>query len=138
MSTAETLTKASRAVVEHWLDALKRGDVGSMNALYSDDIVMKFPGDARIVPWAGEWTGMARVLEAFEIIGRTLDIRSHVFRHVLADGEHVVVIGDEISASKTTQRVFGQTYAWLFTVRGGRIVRYELFEDTETISAAYR
>lgn len=126
-----------KKVVQTWLDALMAGDLATMNALYTDDCVIRLPGDPASTPWAGEWTGMEEIGKCFEIIGRTLEIRSHKFLYIIAEGENVVVIGDEVSASKTTGRLIEQTYAWLFQVRNGKICLYQLFEDTAAISAAY-
>jgi ketosteroid isomerase-like protein len=118
----------SRGVVLAWLDALMAGDLERVLGTFSEDCVIRLPGRRESTPWAGEWRGREAIRECFDVIGRTLEIRSHEFLHVIADGDLVVVVGNEVSASKTTGRVIRQTYAWLFRVRDGRICLYQLFE----------
>ena len=137
MSTDAAVTNESRQVVQGWLDALMEGDFEKMNSFYSDDCVMFFPGDTNVVPWAGEKNGIDEIVECFLTVAETLDIRSHDFKHIIAEGENVVVLGFEVSANKKTDYEFSQNYAWHFQVRDGKIVLYRLFEDTEAIANAY-
>ena len=138
MTADVSQTQTSKQVVREWLDALVRGDVQRVLDLFSTDCIIRLPGQAPLTPWAGEWRGSEAIARCFQIIGETLEIRSHEFLNVIAEADHVVVVGKEVSASKSTGRLIEQTYAWLFQVQDERICLYQLFEDTEAIAQAYR
>ena len=127
----------AKAVINDWLAALQAGDFDRMNSFYAEDCEMYFPGDPAIVPWAGHKKGKAAIIDCFITVAETLDIRSHEFLDIIAEGENVVVIGFEVSANRKTGYEFNQYYAWHFRVRDGQIIYYRLFEDTEAIARAY-
>jgi ketosteroid isomerase-like protein len=137
MTTTHPEAGDARAVIEGWLDALRAGDFAAMNSFYADDCVMHFPGDPEIFPWAGEKRGIDEILECFSIVAEHLDIRSHDFRHIIVEGDDVVILGFEVSANMSTGEEFTQDYAWHFQVRDGKIRYYRLFEDTLAMSRVY-
>lgn len=130
MSVTPTTPEAE--ICMRWFEANLAGDVDTIVGLFADDIEFILPG-TEVVPWAGTWRGLPEIDRLFGIIGQTLDIRSLEPTHLVASGENVVLIGNEHSVIKATGTDLHQRFAWLFTVRGGKIARWEGFEDTEGI-----
>ena len=53
------------------------------------------------------------------------------------DGTRVSVLGNEIARSKSKKKSWNVTFVWVFTIKRGKIVSLEAYEDTETIAACY-
>ncbi|MGW4891571.1 nuclear transport factor 2 family protein [Kitasatospora sp. NPDC004240] len=134
-STASFAESSAPAdVVRRQYLASARGDMAALRSTLADDV---------------EWTEMAgfplagtyrtpkevtsRVMErlAAEWDGWT----AHDDRYVV-DGENVVVLARYTAINRATGRPLNVRVAHHFTVRGGRIVRFEQFVDTALVHAA--
>ena len=125
-------TLSTAQVVKQFMDRIGAGDIDGAIAMHTDDIVLDFPGPPDILPWAGRWEG-AKARDWYGALGGALDIR-HLERHTwIADGDKVVVIGDEISASRKSGKEYSAKWCFVFTVRGEKIAGWLGFEDTHAI-----
>ena len=52
-------------------------------------------------------------------------------------GARIVVTGQEIAKSKPKGKRWNVTFAWVFTVKRGKVTAWEAFENTEIIAACY-
>ena len=59
------------------------------------------------------------------------------FNEFIVDGTRVSVLGNEIARSKSKKKSWNVTFVWVFTIKRGKIVSLEAYEDTETIAACY-
>ena len=123
-----------KQVVRQYLDCLKNGDTEGALAMHTDDVVLDFPGSSDL-PWAGVWNGAAEAKRWYQVLFDTLEIRSHVHNAFIAEGDMVLVLGDEVSASRKSGKEFRVKWAWAFKVRGDRIASWTGYEDTEAIAA---
>jgi ketosteroid isomerase-like protein len=128
--------KNAKEVVRALIAALAKGDTKIMLGLLDDDAVVITPGDVK-VPFNGRWEGKGSIRQCFQLIGEYLEIRDHTIRLLFGEGEHVCVIINETSASKTTGRLIKQDTAWHFRVRSGKIVLWQVFEDTAQVAWAW-
>ncbi|GAA3016760.1 nuclear transport factor 2 family protein [Kitasatospora sp. NPDC006786] len=127
-------SSAPADVVRRQYLASARGDLAALRATLADDV---------------EWTEMA----GFPLAGtyRTpKGVTTHVMERLAAewddwtahddtyvvDGETVVVLGRYTAVHKTTGKPLAVRIAHRFTVRGGRIVRFEQFTDTALVREA--
>ncbi|MFJ9693981.1 nuclear transport factor 2 family protein [Kitasatospora sp. NPDC101183] len=121
-------------VVRRQYLASARGDLAALRATLADDV---------------EWTEMA----GFPLAGtyRTpKGVTSHVMERLaaewtdwtahddtyVADGENVVVLARYTAVHRRTGKPLAVRVAHHFTVRGGRIVRFEQFTDTLLVREA--
>ncbi|MEV7773661.1 nuclear transport factor 2 family protein [Kitasatospora sp. NPDC086791] len=121
-------------VVRRQYLASARGDLAALRATLAEDV---------------EWTEMA----GFPLAGtyRTpKGVTAHVMERLAAewddwtahddtyvvDGEDVVVLGRYTAVHKITGKPLAVRVAHHFTVRGGRIVRFEQFTDTALVRNA--
>ncbi|MFE6865893.1 nuclear transport factor 2 family protein [Kitasatospora sp. NPDC057692] len=121
-------------VVRRQYLASARGDLGALRATLADDVewteMAGFPLAGTYRTPKGVTSGvMERLAAEWE------DWTAHDDRYVAA-GEEVVVLGRYTAVHKATRRPLEVRVVHHFTVRGGRIVRFEQFTDTALVRDA--
>ncbi|MFJ6793462.1 nuclear transport factor 2 family protein [Streptomyces sp. NPDC091268] len=134
MTLSGTTSAEPADVVRRQYLAAAAGDLRALRATLADDV---------------EWTEMA----GFPLAGTYLTpegVTSGVMERLAADwddwtahddtyvteGEHVVVLARYTATHKGTGKPLDVRVAHHFTVRGGRIVRFEQFADTAKVHEA--
>jgi ketosteroid isomerase-like protein len=128
-------TEETRRVVEQWLSLAGSGDVEGAMALFAEEAVWSNIGSTR---FSGDFVGLKAIVQ--DLIGPlfgTLEagIRSEV-EALIADGEQAVVLSRGTARTKSG-RDYNNTYAQVFTVRGGKIVRVREYMDTALIDRVF-
>jgi uncharacterized protein len=116
-------------VVQENYAAVGRGDISALLDLLTEDVDWKMAGPP-IIPWAGARRGRQQVGEFFALLGQALEFQQFEPREFIAQGDTVVVLGYERSLVKSTRRIFEQDWAHVYTLRGGRIAKCRIYEDT--------
>ncbi|WP_406194481.1 nuclear transport factor 2 family protein [Kitasatospora sp. NBC_01560] len=121
-------------VVRRQYLASARGDLSALRATLSEDVewteMAGFPLGGTYRTPKGVTSGvMERLAAEWE------DWAAHDDRYV-ADGENVVVLARYTAVHRATRRPLAVRVAHHFTVRGGRIVRFEQFVDTALVRDA--
>ncbi|MFB6890530.1 nuclear transport factor 2 family protein [Kitasatospora sp. NPDC056327] len=121
-------------VVRRQYLASARGDLGALRATLADDVewteMAGFPLAGTYRTPKGVTAGvMDRLADDWE------DWAAHDDRYVV-DGEDVVVLGRYTAVHRATRRPLTVRMVHHFTVRGGRIVRFEQFTDTALVRDA--
>ena len=134
MSDQDT-TEQSRAVVQSWLEKAGSGDMEGAFALFADDAVWSNIGSTR---FSGDFAGKDAILGG--LIGPLFEqleggIRSDL-EAVVADGERVVVLSQG-NAMTRTGKAYNNTYAQVFTVRDGKIIKVREYMDTALVDAVF-
>ena len=117
-------------VVQSFFDALGRGDMDAAAAALDPQIEWIEPG----VPgqwFAGTRHGIDTVFT--EVVARTpehVEEFSLQIDQYLDAGEHVVALGQFDGRGKRSGRAFSIPGAFVYTVRGGKIVRFQAYHDT--------
>ena len=132
-----TLAK-NKKILRGWLKALQSGDIEKVESLQSKDCVWILPGSKKLA-WAGRWKGAARHKLFIKRIRETVDFNKGgmQFHEFICEGSRVTVIGQEIARSVSKGKRWNVTFAWVFTVKRGKIVQWEAFENTEIIASCY-
>lgn len=124
------------AVVKDLYAAFGRDDIAQIMTLVSPHVVWTFHGPVNVIPYAGVYKGPLGVKEFFADVAATIDVRKVVERRFIASGDQVAVAGWERSVARGTGGIYLAHWLHLFTVRNGRISRFEEFTDTAAIAAA--
>lgn len=128
-------TEESRAVVQRWLELAGSGDVDGAFALFADDAVWSNIGTTR---FSGDFVGRDDILERL-ITPLFAELEAGIsseLEAVIADGERVVVLSRG-SAAKRDGTAYNNTYAQIFTVRGGRITAVREYMDTALVDRVF-
>ena len=114
-----------------------QGDIKGVLALCADDVCW-VSADIEQVPFSGKYNGHYEVGEFFSSLAGTMDTIHFTPRDFIAEGDKVVVTGDARWHVKSTGAEFGSDWVHVFTVRDGKVVRFEQYTDTAAAEAAFR
>jgi ketosteroid isomerase-like protein len=125
-----------RLVMEGY-QLFQNGDIAHLLERYHDDAVWIEP-EAEYVPFAGRHNGKAEIARFFQ----TLDAEAQALRFVpkefIAEGDKVVVTGEASWLCKQTGRSYDSPWVHVFTVRDGKVARFESYHDTAAGERAFR
>lgn len=124
------------SLIRYLYQCYREGRLGDFAQFIDPECEWVFPGDPRVLPWAGTFRGQ----EIFEFARRIVgSIRYEQFQDeaYYPSGDHVVVILRERCRVLATNRTFENQIAALATVRDGRLVRYVEYSDTGAMERAF-
>ena len=121
-------------IVRRGYEAFGRGDIPGILALLDDQVTWQTPGPTEL-PFAGTRRGHAQVAQFFQLLTDVLDITRFEPRQFIGHGDQVIVIGDDTSRVKATGRSLEFRWTHVFTVRDGKIVAFEEYNDASAIVA---
>lgn len=109
-----------------------------LNAI-SDDIVFEIPTvPAKHFTLESTYRGREHVLELLGALDELSEVLAFQPYDFIAEGDKVIVLLNEKSRAKPTNREFGQDFVQLWTLRDGKIIHCKMWEDTYAIWAAYK
>jgi ketosteroid isomerase-like protein len=103
----------------------------------SEDIEWQLP-DMEGVPAGGTRRERAGAGEFFATIARDQEVQRFEPQQFVAQGDKVVALGQYAWRVKSTGREFKGDWAHVFTVRDGKIVKFQEYTDTAAAVAAYQ
>jgi uncharacterized protein len=115
-----------------------QGDIPGALLLLADDVDWWVAGPREILPWAGSRRGREQVGRFLAAFPETLEIQAFEPRTFLAQGETVVVLGQERARVKPTECVCETEWVMVFALRDGKIASLRQYHDTAAWVAAYR
>ena len=117
--------------------AFGRGDVPALLGKMSDDIVwMGVYGAAAHVPTSGTRHGKAAVGHFFQQVAEHMQFSQFEPREFIATDDKVVALG-HYKGMTSKQKLFESDFAMIFTINGGRVVKFQEFTDSAALNAAY-
>lgn len=124
----------TQKVVQQWFDHIAAGEADKAFALFADDIVYELKGST---PVSGTYRGLESIVDDFFTPWRKQidgDLVVHV-DELIGEGERVVALGH--GEAKTIHGLrYDNDYAFVFTVRDGRITRVQEYLDTALVETA--
>jgi hypothetical protein len=128
----------NKAFVQSLYAAFGRGDIPFILAHCDESIFWSSNDASGVVPWGGTREGRKAVPAFFDALAANLDFEIFDPRRYAADGDLVFVHGRTVATVKATGRRFDMQWVHLFTVDGGRVMRFEEFYDTADVTPALR
>jgi ketosteroid isomerase-like protein len=117
--------------------AFGRNDIPTILSYLADDIVwVGVYGAASHVPTSGERRGKAAVDEFFKQVAEHVKFDQFEPREFLATGDKVVVLG-HYAATTPVKKSFKSDFAMVFTLRNGKVIRFQEFCDSAAVNDAY-
>jgi len=114
-------------------DAYNKGDIETVLANMTDDFTWYAPGPA---PFAGQRRGRDEMRNFFTETVRWVQIDQFDVDEILADGDKVVVLGQQRATVRETGRHFETRWAHVYTLRNGKVSAGQVFTDTDAIASA--
>ena len=109
----------------------------SLLALLDETITWSTPGPADL-PIAGNRRGRAGVAEFFQTLVATVDILRFEPKQFVAQGDVVVVLGDDTSRVKATGASVEFEWVHVFTLRDGKVIAFKEYGDVSALVAEVR
>jgi hypothetical protein len=103
-----------------------QNDIDGFLVLCADDIEWVVNGAATLEK-CRSFRGVRGVQEFLNILGESWEFREFSPREFIADGQTVVVLGEEAGTEKNSGFSFSNRWAHVFDVREGKIVRFREF-----------
>ena len=132
--SAEENTRLAQSAYE----AFGRGDMPALAEMMADDIEWVDPGDPNDSPLAGTYRGKDEVLGWFGKLVEGLDFSTFDPRDFIAQGDKVVSLVHVEATVRSTGRSLVNDEAHVWTFRGGKLARFQIYLDTAASAAAHR
>jgi len=116
--------------------AFGAGDVQTILDAVTDDAAWINHGPATI-PYAGSRSGKAQVREFFQAIADATTRAKVIPENFVAQGDVVVATGRYQATVRDTGAAIDTPLAHFFTIRNGKIARWEGFSDSAQVAAAH-
>src|SRR5579864_1103801 len=124
-------------IVQACFAAFQRGDIPAILNMCDDHVEWIEAGDPKSIPFAGRGNGKSSAAEFFRIIGETSEMLKFEPQQYVAAGERVVALGFWDLRVKATGKVVHSDWAVDFTVRNGKVTRWQAYYDTSATQAAF-
>ncbi|MCX6631376.1 MAG: nuclear transport factor 2 family protein [Candidatus Solibacter sp.] len=116
--------------------AFGTGDVRTILAGLADGAEWINHGPATI-PYAGSRTGKTQILEFFQAIADSTTGGKVIAEDFIAQADTVVALGRYTATVRNTGAEIDTPIAHIFTVRNGKVVRWEGFSDSARVAEAH-
>jgi ketosteroid isomerase-like protein len=121
--------------VRSFYDALGSGDVPAILSLL--DAAVEWTEAERFPYYGGTWHGKQAVLDNLLVpLSADWDGFSARAREFIADRDRVVPLGTYSGTFRKTGRSFSAAFAHVWTVRGGKLARFDMHTDTAKVLEA--
>lgn len=114
-----------------------RGDLDGLMTLFDEQIEWTTPGPSDL-PIAGRRRGHRQVREFFGALAAMVDMERFEPKEFIAQGDRVVVTGDETFRMKASGHRMSAPWAHIFRLRDGKVVQFDEYTDTSAIVADLR
>jgi uncharacterized protein len=123
---------ANVEVVRRLYEAMAERDIETMLSLFDPEVTLHQPGD---IPWGGTYGGHDGLGDFFLTLIGTIT-SAVTTEGIFGAGDRVVQMGRTAGTVNATGQPFDIAEVHVFTLAGGRIVRYEPMIDVAAMQAA--
>ena len=123
-------------VVQDAFAAFGRGDIPTLLDNLSDNVEWFLPGEG-MIPQAGAYRGRDGVARFFQTLNQTTEFLAFEPREFIAQGDRVIALGWYRGKAKATGRSFEADWVMSFSLRDGKVLKFQEFTDTAAIAPAY-
>lgn len=116
-------------VVTRGYSAFGRGDLDALLNLFDENIEWVTPGPPDL-PTSGVRHGRKEVAQFFQTLNEHFQVEQFLPREFIADGDRVVVTGDEVARLRSTGKVITLKWAHVFGMKNGLVVTFQEYFDT--------
>lgn len=112
-------------------------DIQGLLELLADDI--EWVGvENEEIPFAGVYRGKDEVARYFAQLEEAQEAQQFEPREFIAEGDKVVVMGDSRWTVKSTGQTYDNPWVHVFTMRDGKVARFQQYNDTAAAAKAFR
>ena len=127
----------NKQIVMEGYRLFQSGDIRKLLDLYHDDAEWAGP-ESDLLPFAGTFHGKAGIAEFFSKLNASAQAQQFEPAQFIAEGDKVVACGRAIWLAKPTGRSYASAWVHVFTLRDGKVSRFEAYYDTAATEKAFR
>lgn len=124
---------SNSALIHSLYEAFGRGDLKTIFDRLDPSIDWISSTAAKSIPWRGSHCGIEGAASFFKALTDALDFEVFEPRQFFAAGDTVTVLGRTLARVKNTGKKFDSEWAHVFTVKSGKVERFQEFYDTAAI-----
>ncbi len=126
-------------LVQEFLGRMGSGaEPAEIAKLFSENMEWKIAGDTGVLPWIGQKSGRAAIIDFVNDSRAMIERISFEVHDILAGDDRAVILGSLASRLKSTGKIVETDFAIVLTVANGEIVRFQMLEDSFAVSQAAR
>ncbi len=126
----------NKELVSRGYQAFQSGNIEELLQLFADDIEW-MGNDIDNVPFSRDYHGKQDVAQFFAQLNQAQEAQRFEPREMIAEGDRVVVTGYAKWNVRATGKSYEYPWVHLFTLRDGKVTRFEQFFDTAATRDAY-
>lgn len=130
-------TKQTKQLVMQAYQMYQDKNIKGILSLTSDDVEFIAP-ESDYIPFAGGHHGKDQVAGFFSKLDQSQDALKFEPQSFIAEGDKVAVTGIASWHVKATGQTYDSPWVHIFTIRDGKIARFEQHSNTAAAEAAYR
>jgi uncharacterized protein len=115
-------------------EAFERGDVQALSVLFDPRVQVR---QSPLLPWGGVYQGYLGIIKFVSKLLEHVESRVAVDEY-MESGEQVVVIGHTRGHVRATGKEFSVRFVHIWSLKDGRVVRYEPYIDTAKMLEALK
>jgi uncharacterized protein len=112
-------------------------DIPGLLDLFADDIEW-VGAETEEIPFSGVFRGKDEVGRYFSQLDEAQEAQQFEPQTFIAEDDKVVVTGQSRWTVKSTGQTYDNPWVHVFTVRNGKVARFEQFNDTAAAAKAFR
>ncbi|HZS65323.1 MAG TPA: nuclear transport factor 2 family protein [Xanthobacteraceae bacterium] len=132
------MAQANITLVQSLYAAFGRGDIAVIAKAVTPEATWEIVGRGSDFPTLGRRQGPAGVTDFFQVVEQNLSFSEFSPKEFYAVEDKVFVLGHYATTVKKTGKRFASDWVHIFTIHGGKVVRFVEFTDTASAAAAYR
>lgn len=130
-------SQENKQLVMRGYQLFKDNDITGLLELYTDDIEWK-GAESDYIPFFGTYKGKNQVAQFFTKMDQAQEAIQFEPQIFIAENDKVVVTGQSIWLVKSTGQRYENPWVHIFTIRDGKVARFQQYNDTAAAEAAYR
>ena len=123
-------------VVQDAYAAFERSDIPALLDKLGENVEWLVPGEG-MIPQAGAYRGRDGVARFFQTLDQTTEFSAFEPREFVAQGDRGITLGWYRGKARATGRSFEAHWAMSFSLRDGKILKFQEYTDTAAIGPAY-
>lgn len=112
-------------------------DIAGLLELFTDDIEW-IGAKAEELPFAGEYHGKNEVSQYFAQLDQAQEAQQFEPQQFIAEGDNVVVTGQARWTVKSTGQTYDNPWVHVFTIRDGKVARFQQYNDSAAAVKAFQ
>lgn len=129
-------SQQNKQLVLQGYQLFQAGDINGLIQLFADDIEwIGLPTE--FIPFSGNYHGKQEVAQFFSELDQAQEAEQFEPQEFIAENDKVVVLGQARWSVRATGQTYDSPWVHIFTIRDGKIARFQQFNDTAASRAAF-